>query len=209
MRKKLLIVIGPQGSGNHVWSKIFALHSVVFGWRDLLEEYWLPHSKEPFAEYWQNPEKLNEFDWSQSNYYVTSISNPYIYNKKTLTPDYKNFYKNARVYTDIRVAIIGRDKDILASQQKRVRNKITLDRESLKEALGYSMSMPVFLSTENLFLYEEQYLRSLSTELMFPISYQDIRIPEILKENPNKKYIKDIEAQPLDDEVKKVSNLIL
>jgi hypothetical protein len=45
--KKLLIITGPQGSGNHMWSKILALHPAVNGWSALLEEYWIPHDREP------------------------------------------------------------------------------------------------------------------------------------------------------------------
>ena len=39
--KTLLILTGPQGSGNHLWSKIFALHPDVYAWHALLHEYWI------------------------------------------------------------------------------------------------------------------------------------------------------------------------
>ena len=46
--KKMLILTGPQGSGNHMWSKIFALHPSVYGWQELVEEFWIGHDREPF-----------------------------------------------------------------------------------------------------------------------------------------------------------------
>ena len=74
MDKTLVILTGPQGSGNHLWSKILSLHEDVFGWKSLLDNYWEAHRiSEPFAEYWKNPDKLCDFDWSQSEYYFTSI----------------------------------------------------------------------------------------------------------------------------------------
>ena len=56
--KKLLIITGPQGSGNHLFSRLLSLHPDVGGWDDLLDEYWVPSDLEPFAEYWVNPEKI-------------------------------------------------------------------------------------------------------------------------------------------------------
>ena len=50
MMKTLAILTGPQGSGNHLWSKIFSLHEDVFGWKSLLDNYWEAHRySEPFA----------------------------------------------------------------------------------------------------------------------------------------------------------------
>ena len=40
MTKQMLIVTGPQGAGNHLWSKIFSLHPKVYGWKSLLENYY-------------------------------------------------------------------------------------------------------------------------------------------------------------------------
>ena len=59
--KKLLIITGPQGSGNHLWSKMFSMHPNVVGW-PMFRKEWQGHHKEPFNEYWQQPEKLQEFD---------------------------------------------------------------------------------------------------------------------------------------------------
>ena len=74
---KMLILTGPQGAGNHLWSKIFSLHPEVYGWKTLLENYWEAHRfAEPFARYWRDPSLLKEFNWAQSDYYFTSISCP-------------------------------------------------------------------------------------------------------------------------------------
>ena len=62
-KKKIVILTGPQGSGNHLWSKVFSLHEDVFGWKSLLENYWEAHRlTEPFAAYWRDPSTLKEFD---------------------------------------------------------------------------------------------------------------------------------------------------
>ena len=77
MAKKMLILTGPQGAGNHLWSKIFSLHPEVYGWKTLLENYWEAHRfSEPFAQHWRDHTLLEVFDWTQSEYYFTSISCP-------------------------------------------------------------------------------------------------------------------------------------
>jgi len=45
MKKRLLVVTGPQGSGNHMWSKIFSESPQVQGWKELTQEYWVGHGK--------------------------------------------------------------------------------------------------------------------------------------------------------------------
>ena len=58
--KKLLIVTGPQGSGNHLFSRLLSLHPAVEGWTEMLDQYWVPSDQEPFAEYWVTPELLTQ-----------------------------------------------------------------------------------------------------------------------------------------------------
>mgnify|MGYP003346138878 FL=1 len=89
--KTLLILTGPQGSGNHLWSKIFALHPRVQGWRALLSEYWIGHDEEPWARYWLNPSELRNAPWALSDWHVTSISVPYMNNGEPAVPDFKSF----------------------------------------------------------------------------------------------------------------------
>lgn len=205
--KTMLVVTGPQGSGNHVFSKIFALDSKVYGWKDLLNQYWIAHDFEPFAECWSNPSLLNNIDWSTTDYYVTSISCPYAKNGIVTIPDYKKFIQALKdLNICVKVAIIGRDQNILKFQQERVRDRFSypeFDRQ-----LEYLNNLdPIFLSTELLYLYKDKYLRSLSKQLNFPVAYKDDRIFEILKTDSNAKYFQSIARTELDEVVRSVSGL--
>lgn len=198
---RLLIITGPQGSGNHLFSKIFALHDEVYGWKNLLNTYWEGHHHEPFADCWQNPDKLHEFDWKQSEYYVTSVSCPYVKDQQPQVPDYKKFIDIANVYADVEICIIGRDQNILEYQQQRVRGSHTtpLAAEAFNELLE---EMDVtFLSQELLYLYKDKYLQQLASDLQWPIAYYDPDINEILKTDANRKYVKDVHEYWLDFEV--------
>lgn len=205
--KKMLIVTGPQGSGNHVFSKILALHKSVYGWKELLNEYWIAHDYEPFNVHWDNPDLLIHTDWGSHDYWVTSISCPYAHKGVATTPKYETFI-NKLITLDIEVqlAIIGRDQTVLKYQQERVR-----DRHSypiFEKEMDYLMTLnPVFLSTELLYLYKDNYLKSLSNQLNFPIAYDDERVFEILKQDANEKYFTSIEPTDLDKIVRKVSGL--
>jgi hypothetical protein len=202
--KKLLIFTGPQGSGNHLWSKIFALHPEVAGWSALLDTYWIPHDQEPFAEYWRNPEQLKNYNWSQQDYHVTSISCPYIDNTQVAIPDIVKFAREARdCGLKVQLAIIGRDQTVLGFQETRVRGRSTFDiaQEEYKKLAEWN---PVYLSYELLHLYQDQYLKQLSKTLEFPIAYNDIRLAEILRDDTNQKYIHPIDHHWTDKLMKTV-----
>jgi len=203
--KQFLIVTGPQGSGNHLFSKIFALHNDVYGWDKLLDTYWIAHKDEPFADHWNNPELLKSFDWTQSDYYVTSISCPYHDVDVPVIPDYQQFIDTLQeLNIQVKVAVIGRDQNILKSQQQRVRNRVSLNE--FLERLNYLDTLdPVYLSQELLYLYKENYVANIARLLDFPVNISDIRLIEILKQDANSKYIKNIEIQELDKYVRKVS----
>jgi hypothetical protein len=205
MKKQFLILTGPQGSGNHLFSKIFALNEQVYGWQDLLEEYWIYHFYEPFAEQWNNPELLKTFDWNKSDYYVSSISCPYAKKDNPIIPvipNYKNFIKQLEdLDIEVKVAIIGRDRNILKSQQTRIRNRFSLpDFEKELEYLDSKAS--IYLSTELLYLYKNNYIKNVGDLLNFPVNHTDVRIDEILKEDSNKKYIQNVEIQELDKHIR-------
>ena len=205
--KTLLIITGPQGSGNHVFSKIFALHKEVYGWKELLNEYWIAHDYEPCSDCWSMPSLLNAIDWTSMDYYVTSISCPYA-NQGTVTiPKYKEFIRSAQqLGIKVQVAIIGRDQTILKHQQERVRDRHSYP--DFEEELEYLNTLdPVYLSTELLYLYKEYYLKSLGKVLDFPIAHDDPRVDEILKQDANEKYFTSIEYTELDKKVRKVSGL--
>ena len=197
----LLIITGPQGSGNHLFSKIFALHTDVAGWKQLNQQYWIGHDREPFAEYWKNPDLLDTFVWDQ-DYYVTSISCPYVYHGETLAPDYEKFISHCPV--PVRLAIIGRDQTILQYQQSRVRGRET-KQEFLNTVDGLMKYNPTFVSQELLYLYGANYVQSLGQQLKFPVSKDTTAINEILREDANRKYIEPVISHWLDKEVKQAS----
>lgn len=197
----LLIITGPQGSGNHLFSKIFALSPEVHGWSELNKQYWIGHDQEPFAEYWHRPELLDSFNWNH-DYYVTSVSCPYVYYGETLVPDYDAFISRCPV--PVRLAIIGRDQTILEYQQSRVRGRIT--KHKLLDIVDNLMKYdPVFISQELLYLYGANYIKSLGQQLGMPVSQDHTTINEILREDANKKYIEPVLTHWLDEEVKQAS----
>ena len=196
---KMLILTGPQGAGNHLWSKIFSLHPEVYGWKTLLENYWEAHRfAEPFARYWRDHALLDDFNWAQSEYYFTSISCPLgIINSNMnpiWNPDIAKFSERVMsLGIDVKLAVIGRDQTILTNQQTRIRTQPTVDMllEQLPDIID-----PTFLSYELLYLYKQDYLKSL--RLNIPVAWDDGRINSILADDANTKYIHSIEHNELD-----------
>ena len=197
--KRLLIVTGPQGSGNHMWSKIFALHPAVYGWRELTQTYWIGHDQEPFADCWTDTDCLTEFDWNQSDYYVTSVSCPYMNNGERTVPDLVGFAAQAMgCGLTVQFAIIGRDRNILNFQETRVRGEPTFDL-AIEQYQQLATWQPAYLSYELLQLYQGAYLQQLSNQLEFPIDYSNVQIDEILKDDTNQKYFQPVEHHWTDD----------
>ena len=199
--KKLLIITGPQGSGNHLWSKIFAMHPIVVGW-PMLRKEWQGHHEEPFNKYWQQPETLQELDTDKKHHFVTSISCPYYKDKEPHVPKYAEFISEAKKKFDsVVVCIIGRDRDILNIQQTRVRKGHTtpIALEQFDKLADVK-----FISTELLFLYGEQYLKALQKDLDFPVAWNHATlIKDYLKENTNKKYLIEPDTGAFDEQVYK------
>ena len=197
--KTLLILTGPQGSGNHLWSKIFALHPDVYAWHALLHEYWIGHDQEPFAEYWANTEKLKEFDWGECKYFVTSVSTPYMMNGESTMPNIVRFAATAMGQgIRVKIAIIGRDRNILNYQETRVRGQATFET-ALKEYEKLTTWNPVFLSYELLHLYGKNYLQQISHQLEFPVNFNDPGLNNILQDDTNSKYFQPVDHHPTDD----------
>jgi hypothetical protein len=195
--KTVLILTGPQGSGNHLWSKIFALHPQVSGWSALLDQYWIGHDQEPFAPYWQDPEQLKYFKWAQSDWYVTSISVPYMMNGTATVPDFKSFVTQLQVAgLRVKFAVLGRDRNIVQMQQTRVRGAPTL---ATALAEFDQLAAPVYLSYEMLHLYGTKYLENVQQQLAFPMATNDTRLKDILAEDANNKYFRPIKYHPTDD----------
>ena len=201
---KLIILTGPQGSGNHLFSKLLALNPAVHGWSELLEEYWIGHDQEPFAQHWINPPLLDDFDWTQSDVFVTSISCPYAFNGEYVDPNYTRFIEHASKYANIQIVLIGRDKNILEHQQQRVREQVTLPRymNKLNELLAYN---PIFVSQESLYLYGIHYVNWLERELGLLHTTDQLAVNQILENDTNKKYIKNVDQYWLDSVAQKAS----
>jgi len=204
--RKMLIVVGPQGSGNHIWAKIFGLHFDVYGWRILQKKYWEAHHYESFARAWDNPSIL-EFPRDYS-YFVTSCSIPYVYKGGHRVPPILEFIK-AVEDQDVKpiVAIVSRDKNIIELQQERVRGKITLNdaHRAVDEIKDTYPDLHLhFLSYESLYLWRNHYLKFLNDEMVFPVAYDKmLKVDKILKYDANTKYIIDPGPQKLDKVVNK------
>ena len=200
MSEKMLILIGPQGAGNHLWSKIFSLHNEVYGWKTLLDNYWEAHRfAEPFAQHWRDHNLLKSFDWSQSEYYFTSISLPLGIVGHDVNPiwmpDLQGFAATVLgCGLEVEIAVVGRDQTILTNQQTRIRTQPTLPMflEQLPK-----IPNPTFLSYELLYLYRQNYLKSL--QLNIPVAWDDRRINEILAVDSNAKYVHNVDYNELDN----------
>ncbi len=196
----MLILTGPQGAGNHLWSKVLSLHPQVYGWKTLLENYWEAHRfAEPFAQHWRDHTLLKSFDWSQSEYYFTSISLPLGIIGSDVNPiwipDVQGFAAAVLgCKVEVEIAVVGRDQTILKNQQTRIRTRPTLPMflEQLSKIWN-----PTFLSYELLYLYKQDYLKSL--KLNIPVAWNDCRIDQILADDANAKYIHSIEHNELDN----------
>ena len=201
-KPKLLIVTGPQGSGNHLFSKLLSLHLNVVGWPIALDR-WQGHHKEPFAPAWENPELLKDYAWDINKSYVTNISCPYFKNKKSQVPKYKKFITEAQKYCDVKIAIIGRDQTILNYQQSRIRKKHTTPQTLEQLETLPSLCVTHYISFELFFLYGQNYLKSLQTLLNFPIAWNHEIIKDYQKMDSNKKYIQKVEKGDFDEQVYK------
>jgi hypothetical protein len=197
---KILILTGPQGAGNHLWSKIFSLHPEVYGWKTLLDNYWEAHRfAEPFARHWRDHTLLKSFDWSQSEYYFTSISLPLGIIGSDVNPvwmpDVQGFAATVLgCGVEVEIAVVGRDQTILTNQQTRIRTQPTLPM--FKEQLP-KIQNPSFLSYELLYLYKQDYLKSL--RLNIPVAWNDSRVDGILADDANTKYVHNIDYNELDN----------
>jgi hypothetical protein len=191
----MLILTGPQGAGNHLWSKIFSLHPDVYGWKTLLDNYWEAHRfAEPFCQYWRDHSLLKSFNWSQSDYYFTSISCPLGIQENKWMPDVLGFADTViALGHQVQIAVCGRDQTILKNQQTRVRHEHTFPM--FLEQLS-KFKNPAFLSYELLHLYQSQYLNSL--DLIIPVACNNSAISEILHSDSNKKYIHYVNEYALD-----------
>jgi len=195
--KKLLIITGPQGSGNHLFSKVFSYHPDVKGW-DFGGEYWIPSDEEPFAGCWIEPDKTKSM--LTKDYMVANVSVPFVFDGVKQIPQIQEVvYEAQDAGYEVKVCIVTRDRTINEEQQLRVRKEVTLPT-----ALQYYYNLDAtieFISHESLYLYGGAYLKWLSKVLDFPIAYSDERLLKDIKENQNAKYVKHVEEHWLDEHV--------
>jgi len=200
---KMVILVGPQGSGNHLFSKIFSIHEEVAGWKESLTEdgYFIPHWFEPFNDYWNDMNLVSKEIMGDKKYAVTSVSAPYLREYYPKIPDVPGMVNRLKKFgIEPIVVVIGRDRNILDLQQTRVRGGPTWG--TMQMVLNRIEEPPFFVSQELLYLYRKQYLRSLEKQLDFPIAWKDPIVEEILSEDANRKYIRQADATWLDAHVK-------
>ena len=202
--KKLVIVTGPQGSGNHFFSRVFSTHPKVGGWKSLLDKYWVPSDEEYFAKYWVYPEELTEKDFDGYDYWLANVSCPFFYDGVRYIPKIKEFAEKVQSFgIDVQICIIVRDQNINCEQQKRVRNEVTLPiamHYYQNNIIGNGFNVH-FLDNEAFFLHRQYYLKWISELLNFPVDYNNPDIFNFIKEDPNKKYVKYVDEYWLDKQV--------
>ena len=202
--KKLLIITGPQGSGNHLFSRLLSLHPDVSGWEELKEKYWVPSDQEPFADYWVKPELLNLDKFYGYQHHLANVSCPFMYDGVRYVPKILEVAERAKLLgIDVQIAIIVRDQNINAEQQLRVRGEVTtpIAQDYYYNRLLKSNFPVHFLDHEAFFLHKEHYLKWVSKILNFPISWDSPDIMKFINKDANHKYIKYVDEYWLDKEV--------
>ena len=208
----ILVISGPQGTGNHVFSKVLSMHSNVHGWNQLLREYWINHDSAPFKDIWNNPKNIDNYDWAEHENYVLSVSGPYVekdhddirYKKY---PKYKEVLRRLNEKGNLQVGIIGRDQNITAQNQLRKRGVESLHNylNKIEDLMEYRHT---FLSVELLYMFRHQYVKSLDSVLDIPVDYTNERLHYILNKDPNAKYVHYVEHSWLDKRRNDVGHMI-
>ena len=193
--KKLLIVTGPQGSGNHLFARILSLHPNVIGWESLHDKYWVPSDEEPFARYWVHPEELK---FPEGDFFCANVSVPFFYDGVRQVPKIKEVAQKAiSLGVQPVIAVIVRDRNINELQQVRVGGECTMDT-----ALEYYKDMAVhFIDHEAFSLYKEKYVEYLGRLLEFPVIKEGI--DNFISVDANHKYVFPCKKHWLDDEIRK------
>lgn len=202
--KKLLIITGPQGSGNHLFSRLLSLHPEVSGWEELKDQYWVPSDLEPFADYWVNPDLLDHDKFYGFKYHLANVSCPFMYDGVRYIPKILEVAERAKMLgIDVQIGIITRDQNINAEQQKRVRGEVTTPiAQNYYYNTLLKSDFPVhFLDHEAFFLHKEHYLAWLAKVLDYPIELDPLKINRFIEKDANHKYIKYVDQYWLDQEV--------
>ena len=204
--KHLLIVTGPQGSGNHLFSRLLSQHPDVEGWEDLKKEYWVPSDLEPFADYWRNPEKLTADKFANSEYFLANVSCPVYMNGERIFPKIREVADRAKsLGIRVTIAIIVRDKNINTVQQQRLMQgfaSLPFAQEYYYENILDSGHEVHFVDHEAFFLHGKHYLKWLSKILDFPIAWDSESIYDFIEKDANHKYVTPIETHWLDEHIR-------
>ena len=192
--KKLLIVTGPQGSGNHLFARLFSAHPNVVGWESLHDNYWVPSDQEPFARYWVYPEELK---FPEGDFFCANVSVPFFYDGVRQVPKIKEVAQKAMsLGVQPIIAVIVRDRNINELQQVRVGGECTIDT-----ALEYYKDMAVhFIDHEAFFVYKEKYIEYLGRLLEFPVTKEGI--DNFISVDANHKYVFPCKKHWLDDVIR-------
>ena len=195
MSKKLLIVTGPQGSGNHLFARLLSQHPMVKGWTALNDKYWVPSDEEPFARYWVYPDEL---EFPEGDFFCTNVSVPFFYDGVRRTPKIREVaYRAVTMGIEPIIAVVCRDRNINELQQKRVGGEVTMDI-----ALDYYADLRHhFIDHEAFFLYKERYMEYLGRILEFPVTKEGI--DNFVTVDANHKYVYPIKEHWLDNEIRK------
>lgn len=202
--KRLLIITGPQGSGNHLFSRLLSLHPEVSGWEELKENYWVPSDQEPFADYWVQPELLTVEKFYGHQYHLANVSCPFMYDGVRYVPKILEVAERAKMLgIEVKIAIIVRDQNINAEQQRRVRGETTTPiAQNYYYNTLLKSNFPVhFLDHEAFFLHKEHYLKWVGQILDFPVELDTVKINQFIDKDANHKYVKYVEEYWLDQEV--------
>jgi len=207
----ILVISGPQGTGNHVFSKVLSMHSNVHGWDQLLREYWVNHDNAPYKDIWSKPAAIDYIDWEEHENYVLSVSGPYVdgspTGRQTVYPDYAEVLNRLDAKGNLQVGIIGRDQNITAQNQLRKRGVESLHNylNKIEDLTAYRHT---FLSVELLYMFRHQYVKSLDSVLDIPVDYENQKLHYILNKDPNAKYVHYVEHSWLDRRRNDVGKMI-
>jgi hypothetical protein len=202
--KKLLIITGPQGSGNHLFSRILSMHPSVSGWDEMLTNYWVPSDQEPFAEYWVDPEKLTSKQFEGKRYHLANVSCPFFFDGTRYTPKILEVARKARsIGVEVIIAIIVRDQNINKVQQERVRKEHTTP---IAQEYYYNTLLPSefpvhFLDHEAFFLHKDHYVKWVGKMLDFPVVTNLGKLMDFISDDANGKYVTPIIEHWLDEVV--------
>jgi len=199
--KKLLIITGPQGSGNHLFSRILSMHPEVKGWEAMLENYWVPSDQEPFAEYWVDPDKLTAAQFEDAKYHLANVSCPFFFDGVRYVPKIVEVARRAKsLGVEVQIAIIVRDQNINQVQQERVRKQHTTP---IAQDYYYNTLLPSefpvhFLDHEAFFLHKQHYIKWVGKILDFPVETDPEKLNKFITTDANHKYVQAIAEHWLD-----------